>query len=320
MPPYIVVLALLFGGLLLGELLLVSRLFSVATSLKDVSGDELMPLMVTLAEGLKKQALISLSLGLTGAVALGVLFYIFRVERKRSLVYERRLREISERLRVLVEASPRLGIVRIRLPHGEFVDVNRGACELLAASRGELLGRSLLDFVYHEDKEATARGLYALKKGEMAEIVSRFVSGVGRIFPAEWHFFRPKAGLEDSEAIAIFTDVTDREAAEAERLLRERLQGVLEMAGAAAHEINQPLQVLAGIAWRLKKRCLQNQDCRDLLNQLEEELERMMTLGHKIASVSRYAVKTYVGDTRIIDLEAAANYSSEESGSTETKT
>ncbi|HFB84127.1 MAG TPA: PAS domain S-box protein [Thermodesulfatator sp.] len=318
MPVHIIFLILLFGLLLVGDLLLVMKLFEVTGSLKGLEAEGLVVALRSLASGLKEEALLSLAVGVVAAVAMVAFWITLRREQRHHRICEQRLRELSERLRALVEASPRLGIVRIRLPHGEFIDVNRGACELLSLSRGELLGRSLLDFVYHEDKEAMAKGLYGLKEGEMAEMVFRFVSGIGRIFPAEWHLFRPRSDFPDSEAVGIFTDVTDREAAEAERLLRERLQGVLEMAGAAAHEINQPLQILAGIAWRLKERCPQSQECHKIIDQLEEEVERMMTLGHKLASVSRYAVKPYVGETKIIDLEAAS-YSSE-TGSTETKT
>jgi hypothetical protein len=40
---------------------------------------------------------------------------------------------------------------------------------------------------------------------------------------------------------------------EEERLQRERLEGVIEMAGAACHELNQPLQTLFGYCHLLLK-------------------------------------------------------------------
>jgi signal transduction histidine kinase len=44
--------------------------------------------------------------------------------------------------------------------------------------------------------------------------------------------------------MGITRDITERRRAEEEAKRREKLQGVLEMAGAVCHELNQPLQVL----------------------------------------------------------------------------
>ena len=47
-------------------------------------------------------------------------------------------------------------------------------------------------------------------------------------------------------AFGVIRDISHRKQAEIERLQKEKLQGVLEMAGAACHELNQPLQVVSG--------------------------------------------------------------------------
>lgn len=48
--------------------------------------------------------------------------------------------------------------------------------------------------------------------------------------------------------IGAIRDVTDHVRLQEEQLARERLQGVLEMAGAAAHELNSPLFAALGTA------------------------------------------------------------------------
>lgn len=47
--------------------------------------------------------------------------------------------------------------------------------------------------------------------------------------------------------ITIISDITKQKEAEKAQLDSERMQGVLEMAGAVCHELNQPLQVISGI-------------------------------------------------------------------------
>ena len=46
--------------------------------------------------------------------------------------------------------------------------------------------------------------------------------------------------------MASFLGITENKRAEEERLTRKKLEGVLEMAGAACHELNQPLMSASG--------------------------------------------------------------------------
>ena len=115
-----------------------------------------------------------------------------------------------------------------------------------------------------------------------------------------------KAPNTEPEAIAMVLDVTHKIKAEEERLEKERLAGVLEMAGATAHELNQPLQVVSGIAWMMLSKLDKDDPNYTRAEKIYKEVERMTNIAQKISAISSYKVKKYVGKTRIIDIEKAA--------------
>lgn len=44
----------------------------------------------------------------------------------------------------------------------------------------------------------------------------------------------------------MIADISERKQAETEKIQKEKLQGVIEMAGSVCHELNQPLMALSG--------------------------------------------------------------------------
>ncbi len=222
-------------------------------------------------------------------------------------------RESYLRYRFLAEAPPTIGIIRFGLEKGIIKDVNRAALDLIKRSRDDVMGKRLKDFVPAEQQGLIDSQLTKLHDGrDNLEFEASLIDiyGVKRDFA--WHVACPR--IRDSEedtvrdAVAVLTDVSERKRAEAERLERERLAGVLEMAGAAAHELNQPIQVIMGLIWRLEREYeIEGKDSSETLQKLKEEVERMADLGNKIANISSYKVKDYVGKTRIVDIDQASS-------------
>jgi C4-dicarboxylate-specific signal transduction histidine kinase len=97
-------------------------------------------------------------------------------------------------------------------------------------------------------------------------------------------------------------DITHRKRAEQEQLQRIKLQGVLEMAGAACHEMNQPLQSLFCLVDELSEKSPGN----DVLNDLKRQLSRMRDITKKANSITSYQTKDYIQGLKIIDIEKAS--------------
>ncbi|MCU0663622.1 MAG: hypothetical protein MUC50_15000 [Myxococcota bacterium] len=88
-------------------------------------------------------------------------------------------------------------------------------------------------------------------------------------------------------------------------LMAEKATAAAELAGAAAHELNQPLTSIL-TALGLTRRIMPN-DARlqQVLETLEQEANRMAEMIRKLSNLTRYATKDYVGAAKIIDLDVA---------------
>jgi two-component system NtrC family sensor kinase len=91
-----------------------------------------------------------------------------------------------------------------------------------------------------------------------------------------------------------------------EQLVRaEKQAAIVELAGAAAHELNQPLTVVLGLAKFLQEKNAAT-PIRDELNMMAQAAQEMSRIVTRLGQVTRYETKPYVGSSRIIDLDRAA--------------
>jgi signal transduction histidine kinase len=89
-------------------------------------------------------------------------------------------------------------------------------------------------------------------------------------------------------------------------LAQERQAIVAELAGAAAHELNQPLTSVMGYSELLKRYLEPATRAFDAAEVIRSEAERMAEIVRKIGKITRYETKSYVGRARILDLDRSA--------------
>ncbi len=87
---------------------------------------------------------------------------------------------------------------------------------------------------------------------------------------------------------------------------KERLRGVLELAGAASHELNQPMQVVLGYADLLCKDLRPDDPVCHTLKEITVQIARMDQILKKIRAITRYETQEYVEGIRIIDIHKAS--------------
>jgi C4-dicarboxylate-specific signal transduction histidine kinase len=92
---------------------------------------------------------------------------------------------------------------------------------------------------------------------------------------------------------------------QASLLEKEKLQGVIEMSGAVCHEMNQPLQVVSGIAELLMMDIEEGNPLYKKIIMLKEQTERMGKITNKLMSVTSYKTKAYL-DNNIIDIDQSS--------------
>jgi len=115
-------------------------------------------------------------------------------------------------------------------------------------------------------------------------------------------------------SVGVFKDLrTERNiarrlaAAQRELEVQEKKAFVAELAGAAAHELNQPLTAVMGYADMLARSLEDGSRLKRATNQIVTETERMAEIVRKIGKLTRYESKAYVGDTKIIDIERSVD-------------
>lgn len=93
-----------------------------------------------------------------------------------------------------------------------------------------------------------------------------------------------------------------------EQMEREKLQGVLEMAGAVCHELNQPLQSVSGFSELLLMDAVASDPNYECLKSIKMGIERIGKLTRRIMEITRYRSKPYPGGISIIDIEGASRF------------
>ena len=109
-----------------------------------------------------------------------------------------------------------------------------------------------------------------------------------------------------SGSVAVLSDLTDKNHAALNRMQKERLEGVLEIAGAVCHEFNQPLQTISGYT-ELMAMNLDGHEAHAYIDKLTDQIERMRGITDKLQGVTRYETKNYAGNTKIIDINKASD-------------
>ena len=115
-------------------------------------------------------------------------------------------------------------------------------------------------------------------------------------------------------SVGIFTDLRDRmrmetqlNAAQEELRAREKQAIIAELAGAAAHELNQPLTSVLGYAELIRRRVDDTAAVKSAAGIILQEGERMADIVRKIGKITRYETKSYVGAAKILDLDRSCD-------------
>ncbi len=111
-------------------------------------------------------------------------------------------------------------------------------------------------------------------------------------------------------SVGVFKDLRAKHQIEAQLAqTQEELQKqekktlIAELAGATAHELNQPLTAVMGYADMLLRQIDDESRLGKIARSVMSETERMAEIVRKIGKLTKYETKAYVGDTKIIDIE-----------------
>lgn len=259
---------------------------------------------------------LSLSVSTSSVLAEhGLAVLSFRdVTERRILEYQ--LRGTKDFLERLIDSTVD-GIVAADL-RGVVLLFNQGAARMTGYAPEEVVGKLPVWRLYPEGE---ARLI-------MAQLRSGENGGVGRLIQSRRALLGKNGervpvslsasivyeGGREVATVGIFSDLRERLGIE-ERLLKaqerlavsEKQALIAELAGTAAHELNQPLTSVMGYAGLLRRRlATEAPQHLEFLDIVLREAERMAEIVRKIGRITRYETKAYVGESRILDLDKSA--------------
>ena len=188
--------------------------------------------------------------------------------------------------------------------NGIITYVNQSARSLLDKQEWELIGQAFSK-EFSENTSTVDKTLFAIldKAGTGS-------AGLGLTLQDRELSLSFRNVIRDNELIGatvVVNDVTEKKLLEQERCLRERLTGVIEMASAAAHELNQPLTVISGHAQLLLQQCAGEEALERRARIIYEQVERLGRLTKQFSGIATYKTKEYGDNLKIIDVEQSSN-------------
>jgi PAS domain S-box-containing protein len=184
--------------------------------------------------------------------------------------------------------------------------VNPEFMRITGYSEAELIGTDPLNNVQQKYKDRAKRNAIAMLKAN-------------RLSPYEFCIDdksgRTKWILETATsiqykgqraALCYFMDITETKQIEKERLAKEKLLSVLELAGAVGHELNNPLQVVLTCTEKLAAAAGKDQRQSTLFRLLRNNVQKMIEVISKFQNITQYASKDYVDGKKIFDIDGAS--------------
>lgn len=106
--------------------------------------------------------------------------------------------------------------------------------------------------------------------------------------------------------LLIMEDISYKKNIIQEQSIKQRLVGVLETAGAACHELNQPLQVLSANIEFLEANLDKPEKREKLFSRINDSIDKLGTITKKLSQITKYKTKKYIKDKHILDIESSA--------------
>lgn len=202
-------------------------------------------------------------------------------------------------------------------PNRRIVLVNRSFLEEQSYREEELLGRRYREIVSWGDAaEETAADLDRVYRDRCAVTNQHRLAGDHTV---RWFERQLTPMLDDRKEVEFVIEavweITEQKKLEQSALDKMKLQGVVEMAGAAAHELNTPLFAALGTAQLLREDLLQAKndiakvDLQLLgsavgeLELIENNLQRIAAITKEMVTATGFESESYVGNTSIARLK-----------------
>jgi PAS domain S-box-containing protein len=245
----------------------------------------------------------------TGAVILA-----FRdVTAERGLEHE--LRSTKEFLERLIDST--VDAIIAADTRGQIILFNQGAERLFGYRARDVIGKMAVWELYEPGHAKTIMRMLRSTSyggvGRLEQTRREVKTASGEVVPVSMTASTLYERDREVATVGILTDLRERIRMEQRLLdaqqklqLSEKQALVAELAGAAAHELNQPLTSIMGYAGLIERQSAKDAGHLRAVAVILSEAERMAGIVKKIGKITKYETTDYVGGARMLDLERAA--------------
>ena len=226
------------------------------------------------AVGLPDLQLLLLAFALTG-LYVGVVTSV----RRRA---EQARRASRARFRALFDRA--LDALVVLDGQGRFREANPAASALLGVPRGDLLRRTLFDFVVPRQAREARRAWRAMLERGDGEGALQLRRADGVVRDVE---YAAKADIVRGRHLSILRDVTERRRLEADLRRTEKTETIGRLAGGIAHDFNNRLAVILGHAETMAKELPEDDPHRDAAEAIRTAAGRAAQLTRQLLAFSR---------------------------------
>ena len=200
---------------------------------------------------------------------------------------------------------------------GRLLIFNRAAARIFGYEPADVVGRLSVERLYPEGvaREVMRKirspehgGPYRLEDYRVDMMGSR-----GETIPVNISAALIMDNDKPIGSVGIFTDVREKlrmearlSSAQEELREQEKSLALAELAGTTAHELNQPLTGVIGYAELLMRQLAAESPLYSAAEVILSESQRMAGIVRKIGKITRYETRSYLGGTKILDLDKAA--------------
>ena len=226
---------------------------------------------------------------------------------------EDELRSTKEFLEQLIDST--VDGILVAGHHDGVILFNRGAARIFGADAREVLGRKLVTDLFPEGEVDKIKALLDSADhggpGRLEAVQTEVLDADQQRTSVSLSASRLHDGDEESGVVMLISDLTERLAMEErlaqaqEKLVQTEQQAMIaDLAGATAHELNQPLTSVMGYAELLRRRMDQDDENLPAVETIIREAERLAHIVRKIDQIIAFETRAYNSPgIHVLDLE-----------------
>jgi PAS domain S-box-containing protein len=191
-------------------------------------------------------------------------------------------------------------------PKGHVLDINRTGAAFLGFHKEALMGKPLFEFIVPRYRELFSLYLSEVLKNAREEGIITIMDRNGIERHIEFNASLVKQESAPHHIKCIARDVTERIEHQREQLIKEKFQGVMEMAGGVAHRLNQPLTIINNIVSDLLSDASTGNSNHEKIVKIHHQIQKLNEIVKKVGGIKKYEAMDYVAGIKIVDIDKAS--------------